>query len=104
MKARSWGSPENLQNGWKNVKDWYVKLSKRTSGQATKMLTERDKGVPCPLMSPDTLVNLPRAPSPDAQTSQASTHMTPGKPHPGGHGVAAAGSRPQPAVRGRLQH
>ncbi|KAG0717632.1 hypothetical protein GWK47_007991 [Chionoecetes opilio] len=28
---------KHLQNWWKNVKDWYVKLSKRTSGQATKM-------------------------------------------------------------------
>ncbi|KAG0721673.1 hypothetical protein GWK47_045996 [Chionoecetes opilio] len=57
-----------------------VKLSKRTSGQATKMLTERDKWVlkniafyksSMPTDVPDTLVNLPRDPSPDAQTSQA---------------------------------
>ncbi|KAG0716772.1 hypothetical protein GWK47_008907 [Chionoecetes opilio] len=46
MKAKELGiSLKHLQNWWKNVKDWYVKLSKRTSGQATKMLTERDKWV-----------------------------------------------------------
>ncbi|KAG0720306.1 hypothetical protein GWK47_048787 [Chionoecetes opilio] len=64
-------SLKHLQNWWKNVKDWYVKLSKRTSGQATKMLTERDKWVSMPTDVPDTLVNLPRDPSSDAQTSQA---------------------------------
>ncbi|KAG0730538.1 hypothetical protein GWK47_028029 [Chionoecetes opilio] len=81
MKAKELGiSLKHLQNWWKNVKDWYVKLSKRTSGQATKMLTERDKWVlkniafyksSMPTDAPDTLVNLPRDPSPDAQTSQA---------------------------------
>ncbi|KAG0725938.1 hypothetical protein GWK47_037606 [Chionoecetes opilio] len=81
MKAKELGiSLKHLQNWWKNVKDWYVKLSKRTSGQATKMLTERDKWVlkniafyksSMPTDVPDTLVNLPRDPSPDAQTSQA---------------------------------
>ncbi|KAG0718565.1 hypothetical protein GWK47_052213 [Chionoecetes opilio] len=82
MKAKELGiSLKHLQNWWKNVKDWYVKLSKRTSGQATKMLTERDKWVLKNIAFykskfhatdvPDTLVNLPRDPSPDAQTSQA---------------------------------
>ncbi|KAG0699576.1 hypothetical protein GWK47_025779 [Chionoecetes opilio] len=81
MKAKELGIIlKHLQNWWKNVKDGYVKLSKRTSGQATKMLTERDKWVlkniafyksSMPTDVPDTLVNLPRDPSPDAQTSQA---------------------------------
>ena len=35
----------HLQNWWKNVKDWYVKLSKKTSGQATKTLTGRDRWI-----------------------------------------------------------
>ncbi|KAG0724485.1 hypothetical protein GWK47_040504 [Chionoecetes opilio] len=109
MKAKELGiSLKHLQNWWKNVKDWYVKLSKRTSGQATKMLTERDKWVlkniafyksSMPTDVPDTLVNLPRDPSPDAQTSQAQY------PHDSGEAniledmeVAAAASRPQPAA------
>lgn len=36
---------KHLQNWWKNVKDWFVKLSKKTSGQATRVLTERDKWI-----------------------------------------------------------
>ena len=45
-KAQELGIPlTHLQHWWKNVRDWYVKLSKRTSGQATKLLTERDKWV-----------------------------------------------------------
>ncbi|KAG0712592.1 hypothetical protein GWK47_018156 [Chionoecetes opilio] len=89
MKAKELGiSLKHLQNWWKNVKDWYVKLSKRTSGQATKMLTERDKWVlkniafyksSMPTDVPDTLVNLPRDPSPDARPPRHSTHMTPGE-------------------------
>ena len=35
----------HLQNWWKNVKDWYVRLRKRASGQAAKQLTDRDKWV-----------------------------------------------------------
>lgn len=46
MKAQELGvTLKHLQNWWKNVKDWFVKLSKRTSGQARKLLTERDKWV-----------------------------------------------------------
>ena len=46
MKAKELGvTLKHLQNWWKNVKDWYVKLSKKTSGQASKVLTERDKWV-----------------------------------------------------------
>ena len=46
MKAQEIGVPyKHLQNWWKNVKDWYVKLSKKTSGQAKKQLTDRDKWV-----------------------------------------------------------
>ena len=46
MKAQEIGVTfKHLQNWWKNVKDWYVKLSKKTSGQATKLLTDRDKWV-----------------------------------------------------------
>ena len=46
MKAEEIGvSYQHLQNWWKNIKDWYVKLSKKTSGQATKQLTDRDKWV-----------------------------------------------------------
>ena len=36
---------KHLTNWWKNIKDWYVKLSKKTSGQAAKQLTTRDKWV-----------------------------------------------------------
>ena len=36
---------KHLQNWWKNVKDWYVKLQKKTSGQATRVLTERDQWI-----------------------------------------------------------
>lgn len=46
MKAQEIGVTfKHLQNWWKNVKDWYVKLCKKTSGQATKLLTDRDKWV-----------------------------------------------------------
>ena len=46
MKAEEVGvSLKHLQNWWKNIKDWYVKLAKKTSGQATKLLTDRDKWV-----------------------------------------------------------
>ena len=46
LKAQEIGvSYKHLQNWWKNIKDWYVKLSKKTSGQATKLLTDRDKWV-----------------------------------------------------------
>ena len=46
MKAQEIGVTfKHLQNWWKNLKDWYVKLSKKTSGQATKLLTDRDKWV-----------------------------------------------------------
>ena len=46
MKAQEIGVPhKHLQNWWKNVKDWYVKLSKKASGQAKKQLTDRDKWV-----------------------------------------------------------
>ena len=46
MKAQEIGVTfKHLQNWWKNVKDWYLKLSKKTSGQATKLLTDRDKWV-----------------------------------------------------------
>ena len=38
-------SVEHLQKWWKNLKDWYVKLLKKTSGQARKPLTGRDKWV-----------------------------------------------------------
>ena len=38
-------SLEHLQKWWKNLKDWYVKLLKKTSGQARKPLTGRDKWV-----------------------------------------------------------
>ena len=45
-KARDLGvSLKHLQNWWKNVKDWYVKLQKKTSGQATRVLTDRDKWI-----------------------------------------------------------
>ena len=39
-------SLKHLQNWWKNVKDWFVKLSKKTSGQATRVLTDRDQWIP----------------------------------------------------------
>ena len=46
MKAQELGiSVEHLEQWWKGVKDWYVKISKKTSGQATKMLTERETWV-----------------------------------------------------------
>ena len=35
----------HLEKWWKNLKDWYVKLKKKTSGQACKPLTGRDKWV-----------------------------------------------------------
>ena len=38
-------SLKHLQNWWKNVKDWFVKLSKKTSGQATRVLTDRDQWI-----------------------------------------------------------
>ena len=38
-------SLKHLQNWWKNVKDWFVKLSKKTSGQATRVLTDRDRWI-----------------------------------------------------------
>ena len=45
-KAKELGvSLQHLQNWWKNVKDWYVKLLKKTSGQASKTLTMRDRWV-----------------------------------------------------------
>ncbi len=46
MKALELGiNVEHLEQWWKGIKDWYVKLSKKTSGQATKMLTERENWV-----------------------------------------------------------
>lgn len=36
---------KHLEQWWKGIKDWYVKLSKKTSGQATKMYTERENWV-----------------------------------------------------------
>ena len=36
---------KHLQNWWKNIKDWYVKLIKKTSGQAAKQFTDRDRWV-----------------------------------------------------------
>ena len=48
QKAQELDIPLNhLQNWWKNVKDWYVKLSKKTSGQGAKnkVLTQRDNWV-----------------------------------------------------------
>lgn len=46
MKAQEVGiSVEHLEQWWKGIKDWYVKLSKKTSGQVTKMLTERETWV-----------------------------------------------------------
>ena len=46
MKAEELNiSLEHLQKWWKNLKDWYVKLLKKTSGQACKTLTGRDKWV-----------------------------------------------------------
>lgn len=45
-KAKELGvSLTHLQNWWKNIKDWYVKLLKKTSGQATKTMTPRDKWI-----------------------------------------------------------
>lgn len=45
-KARELGiSLLHLEKWWKNLKDWYVKLLKKTSGQARKQLTGRDKWV-----------------------------------------------------------
>ena len=42
-KAQQLGiSVEHLEQWWRGIKDWYVKLSKKTSGQATKMFTERE--------------------------------------------------------------
>ncbi|KAG0712739.1 hypothetical protein GWK47_017768 [Chionoecetes opilio] len=102
MKAKELGiSLKHLQNWWKNVKDWYVKLSQRTSGQATKMLTERDKWVlktspstkvsSMPTDVPDTLVNLPVTHLLTPRPPRHSTHMTPGKQHPGGYGGGSSG-------------
>ena len=46
MKAEELNiSLEHLQKWWKNLKDWYVKLLKKTSGQASKTLTGRDRWV-----------------------------------------------------------
>ena len=46
MKAQELGiNVEHLEQWWKGVNDWYVKISKKTSGQATKMLTERETWV-----------------------------------------------------------
>jgi hypothetical protein len=46
MKAQELGiNVDHLEQWWKGIKDWYVKLSKKTSGQATKMLTERETWV-----------------------------------------------------------
>ena len=46
MKAQDLNiSLEHLQKWWKNLKDWYVKLLKKTSGQAVKTLTGRDRWV-----------------------------------------------------------
>jgi hypothetical protein len=46
MKAQELNiSFEHLEQWWKNIKDWYIKLSKKTSGQAIKMLTERENWV-----------------------------------------------------------
>ncbi|KAM4570219.1 uncharacterized protein PAE49_009429 [Odontesthes bonariensis] len=83
MKAQEIGVTfKHLQNWWKNVKDWYVKLSKKTSGQATKLLTDRDKWVlkniafyksSITTEAPDTLVSLPRALSANATASSAAS-------------------------------
>ena len=35
----------HLEKWWKNLKDWYVKLKKKKSGQASKPLTGREKWV-----------------------------------------------------------
>ena len=35
----------HLEKWWKNLKDWYVKLRKKASGQASKTLTGRDRWV-----------------------------------------------------------
>ena len=35
----------HLEKWWKNLKDWYVKLKKKKSGQSTKPLTGREKWV-----------------------------------------------------------
>ena len=35
----------HLKNWWKNIKDWFVKLIKKTSGQATRVLTDRDRWI-----------------------------------------------------------
>jgi len=46
LKAQSLDvTHEHLTKWWKNVKDWYLKLLKKTSGQARKQLTERDTWV-----------------------------------------------------------
>ena len=36
---------EHLEGWWKSIKDWYVRLSKKKSGQATKKLTDREKWI-----------------------------------------------------------
>ncbi|KAH3697788.1 hypothetical protein DPMN_085298 [Dreissena polymorpha] len=42
MKDREVGiHVEHLEQWWKGLNDWYVRLSKKTIGQATKMLTKR---------------------------------------------------------------
>ena len=35
----------HLKNWWKNIKDWFVKLVKKTSGQATRQYTDRDRWI-----------------------------------------------------------
>ena len=46
VKAKEIGvTYQHLTHWWKNIKDWYVKLCKKTSGQARKQLTDRDKWV-----------------------------------------------------------
>ncbi|KAG0705141.1 hypothetical protein GWK47_002721 [Chionoecetes opilio] len=100
---------------WKNVKDGMLSCPRGPVARKPKMLTEREKWVlkniafyksSMPTDVPDPLVNLPRDPSPDPQTSQAqSPHMTPGKPTSWRTWRwQQRRSRPQPrAVRGRLQ-
>ena len=46
MKADQHGiTLQHLERWWKNLKDWYVKLNKKMSGQARKPLTKRERWV-----------------------------------------------------------
>lgn len=46
LKAEEIGvSLVHLQKWWKNLKDWYMRLLRKTSGQSAKILTARDKWI-----------------------------------------------------------